>query len=216
MKAAMDIEVQIRTLIVGGLRVPTEEVGMGTLMLCLSDGSMLTKTHHLLAAHRQIVRLTMSALAGKAVEGLVDLLGDAVAPLGSVPFDLVAEAAQSSLALGFVLRHPTLVRSLTMLGPRTIAVDASGATGSDVDLITQLGGIDVPTLAVFGTRDRFAPPEVAPHYRRYIGRCNLSLVYDASEAMLDERPVAVAALVRDFLDRLDLFLVRRESDIIYP
>jgi hypothetical protein len=42
------------------------------------------------------------------------------------------------------------------------------------------------------------------------------LVYDSDHDMEIERPEAIASLVLDFLERHDLFLVRRESDLIFP
>jgi hypothetical protein len=40
-------------------------------------------------------------------------------------------------------------------------------------------------------------------------------VYDASAAMGDERPEAVADLAIDFLHRGDTFLVRQQSDQLF-
>ena len=56
----------------------------------------------------------------------------------------------------------------------------------------------------------------ARRYREHIPDCNLVFVYDAGQAMAEERPEAVASLVLDFLERHNLFLVRRESDLIFP
>jgi pimeloyl-ACP methyl ester carboxylesterase len=216
MMPILPTETSAREIVSGSLRFPVTETGTGALVLCLGRHGALTKTHYLLAEHRRIVRMDMAALADQAAGSVLDPLRDAAASLASEPFDLVAEGLQSSLGLRFALRHPALLRSLILLGPRTIAPDGGPASETDRDLLSRFSAIGVPCLAVFGTRDRLAPPEAGHYYREYAGRCNLILVYDATDAMLDERPEAVASLMRDFLERQDLFLVRRESDMIYP
>jgi len=132
------------------------------------------------------------------------------------PLDLVAQGDSASHALRLALERATAVRALVLLGPTAIVRDGTPGAGADAALLGRLGEIAIPSLALFGTRDTAAPPEAARHYRARIPACNLMFVYDASQAMTAERPEAVAALVLDFLERHDLFLVRRESDVIYP
>jgi pimeloyl-ACP methyl ester carboxylesterase len=69
---------------------------------------------------------------------------------------------------------------------------------------------------VFATAYAVSPVEAARHYKTRMPGCNLVYVYDAGSRMTEERPEAVASLIADFLERHDLFLVRRESDVIHP
>jgi len=164
-------------------------------LLCLGAPGALGRTEALLAAHR---RLT------------------AAIPAEPERFDLLGHGMQATAALQLALARPQSVRTLVLLAPQTIGRDGGPGEGADPALLARLGDIAVPSLAVFGTRDTTAPPEAARHYRERMPGCNLVFVYDAGPAMTDERPEAVAALVRDFLERHDLFLVRRESDLIFP
>ena len=162
-------------------------------LLCLCDPGALGRAEALLAARRRLV---------------------AAAPADG--FDLLGHGAHAAAALRLALERPDAVRGLVLLGPTAIARDGAPGAGMDAALFERLGALAAPSLALFGTRDPVAPPEAARHYRARMPGCNLMFVYDAGAAMGDERPVAVASLVLDFLDRHDLFLVRRESDIIFP
>jgi pimeloyl-ACP methyl ester carboxylesterase len=87
---------------------------------------------------------------------------------------------------------------------------------SDDDLRRALDGLDLPTLVVFGTRDRLIPPESGREYKRLIPRSTLALVYDAAHEVSRDRPEAFAALVGDFLERADAHVVARASRLINP
>ena len=60
------------------------------------------------------------------------------------------------------------------------------------------------------------PPQSGAAYRRAIAGCNLMFVYDADAAMDNQRPEAVAALLREFMVSKDRFVVSRESGVIHP
>jgi pimeloyl-ACP methyl ester carboxylesterase len=172
-------------------------------LVCLGD--IAEPTARLLAQRRRLVRLepreaTTASLAERRIE----------------PFDLLAQGDRAAAALRLAVEHPGAMRAIVLLGPTAIARDGTPADGADAALLGRLAEIALPSLAIFGTRDAAAPPEAARHYRARIPACNLMFVYDASAAMTAERPDAVAALILDFLERHDLFLVRRESDQIYP
>ena len=76
--------------------------------------------------------------------------------------------------------------------------------------------LDVPTLVLFGTEDRLTPPELGRRYRELLPRCHFMIVYDAAHAIYADRPEAFAAIVGDFLEHRDQFVVRRESGLLYP
>lgn len=86
----------------------------------------------------------------------------------------------------------------------------------DPELEAEMRRLDVPTLVLFGTLDRLTPPELGRHYRELLPRCHFAIVYDAAHAIAVERPEAFAAVVGDFLERREEFIVRRESGLLYP
>lgn len=128
-------------------------------------------------------------------------------------YDLVGEGEGAAAALKLALERPQNVQALVLVGPTLLARDGAAA---DAALAGRLGELKLPCLAMFGTLDPKAPVEAARHWRARMPHCNLVYVYDAGAAMADERPEAVASLLLDFLERHDLFLVRRESDLINP
>jgi pimeloyl-ACP methyl ester carboxylesterase len=86
----------------------------------------------------------------------------------------------------------------------------------DRDLETQLPQLSVPTLVVFGTRDRMIPPEMGHFYKELIPNCHLVFVYDAGHAIGAERPEAFVEVVADFLDRHEAFVISRTETVIHP
>lgn len=208
--------VREREVTAGGRRFQYRETGTGEPLVCLGDVAGLARTEELLAERYRLITLTVPDALPKAAAETVRAIGAAIAALGIERFDLLGQGAGASLALRVALELPKSVRALVLLGPTAIASDGSLAEGGDEALLGRLGEIAAPSLALFGTRDTVAPPAAARHYRERIPACNLVFVYDAGHAMAAERPEAVASLVLDFLERHDLFLVRRESDLIYP
>lgn len=86
----------------------------------------------------------------------------------------------------------------------------------DPDLETGMARLDVPTLVLFGSRDRITPADLGRHYRRILPSCQVVIVYDAAHAVDADRPEAFAATVADFVARGDQFVVRQESGLRYP
>jgi pimeloyl-ACP methyl ester carboxylesterase len=86
----------------------------------------------------------------------------------------------------------------------------------DEELERQLGGLNVPTLVLFGTEDRTIPPEMGRIYREKLPNCHVVLVYDAGHDVDAERPEAFASVVSDFLERRGQFVVTRTSGLVNP
>jgi pimeloyl-ACP methyl ester carboxylesterase len=86
----------------------------------------------------------------------------------------------------------------------------------DPQLEEQLGGLNVPTLVLFGTLDRSIPPEMGRIYREKLPNCHLVLVYDAGHALDMDRPEAFASVVKDFLHRREGFIVTAANGLINP
>jgi pimeloyl-ACP methyl ester carboxylesterase len=86
----------------------------------------------------------------------------------------------------------------------------------DPELEAAMREMNVPTLVLFGTEDRLTPPELGRHYRELLPNCQLVFVYDAAHAIDADRPEAFTALVSDFLEHREQFVVRRRSSLLYP
>ncbi len=86
----------------------------------------------------------------------------------------------------------------------------------DEELETRMRELNVPVLVVFGTLDNVIPPEMGRHYRELLPNCNLVFLYDAAHEADADRPEAYAALVNDFLERQDAFLVTTRSGQLHP
>jgi len=196
----------------GGQRFRYREAGTGSVVVCLDDGEHHSPMRALLAERYRVVELLLPEIASLSRLAI----GEALAALGIGRFDLVAQGASAAPALRLALETPQAVSALTLLGPSLIASNGEAAPGADEALAGRLDQLKTPMLAVFGTRDTVAPAEAGRHYRARIPGCNLVFVYDAGHAMEEERPEAVAALLFDFLERHEQFLVRRDSALIYP
>jgi pimeloyl-ACP methyl ester carboxylesterase len=107
------------------------------------------------------------------------------------------------LASGVVEQQERLVRRLA--GPNR-----------SPELESRLGGLSVPTLVLFGTRDKLIPPRMGRIYRQLIPSCHFSLVYDAGHAIGFDRPSALVGVVTDFLERHEAFVVQQLSGLINP
>ena len=86
----------------------------------------------------------------------------------------------------------------------------------DPDLEARMGGLTIPVLAVFGTRDGLIPPELGRLYKQLIPHAHLVFVYDAGHAIAAERPEAFVEVVGDFLEREDAFVISRANTVILP
>ena len=196
----------------GGQRFRYREAGTGPALFCLGSGERLSPMRALLAERHRVVELLLSDKPPPSSRAI----REAIAALGIARFDLLAQGSGDALALQLALDNSEAVGAVVLLGPTSIAPHGEAARDAGEALIGRLGSLKVPSLAVFGTKDAVAPVEAGRHYRARIPGCNLVFLYDAGHAMEEERPEALAALVLDFLERRDRFLVRRESDLIFP
>ena len=80
----------------------------------------------------------------------------------------------------------------------------------------RMAELDVPTLVIFGTRDRLTPPELGRVYRERMPRCQFVLLYDVGHDAAAERPEAFVSLVGDFLVRREAFIVADRSSLLHP
>ncbi len=64
--------------------------------------------------------------------------------------------------------------------------------------------------------DQAIPRETGRTYVERIPHCYYVLVYDAGRAIEVERPDALFAVVRDFLERRETFIVKRPGTAVNP
>ena len=185
-----------------GQRLRCREAGAGRTILGL--GSRLTRLHELLAGSCRVVVLDLPPAAAPASAAA------ALAELGIERCSLLAHGAATRAALAFALQHPEAVEALVLLAPPPF--DAADAG----ELAAHLGEIAAPVLALAGTRDPASPPAAIRVYREAMPNGHFAFVYDAAHELDAERPEAVAALVGDFLERHERFIVNHESGILHP
>ncbi len=85
----------------------------------------------------------------------------------------------------------------------------------DADLEGRMPELNIPVLVVFGTSDVFLPSHLARHYRELLSNCNIVFVYDAAHEVDADRPEAFVALVSDFYNRHEAFIVNSQSGALY-
>jgi pimeloyl-ACP methyl ester carboxylesterase len=85
----------------------------------------------------------------------------------------------------------------------------------DAELESRMAGLEVPVLVVFGTLDNVMPPEMGRHYREILPNCHVVFLYDAAHEADADRPEAFVALVDDFLERHEAFIVSTRSGLIH-
>ena len=129
-----------------------------------------------------------------------DAVANAIGPHASEPVGLIADAAAANAALRLATSRPELVRALALIAP---AVPEKVA-----------GEFKTPVMALFGTRD--APAQIGRKMREAISGCHVIFVYDTDRDMVNQRPEAVAAILREFLIAGDRFLVTSKSGKLYP
>jgi pimeloyl-ACP methyl ester carboxylesterase len=123
--------------------------------------------------------------------------------------------------LGLLYAHPERRLDKTPPSPEVDAkqrelVERLIGPPRDSELEAAMRELHVPTLVLFGTEDRLTPSELGRHYREILPNCQFVIVYDAAHAIYDDRPEAFAAIVTDFLELREQFVVRRESGLLYP
>lgn len=198
------------TATIDGARASYREAGDGSVVLYLQDGGERPRALDLIAARHRVVALALPERAtARGLDG-------ALSALGIARCDVLGAGKRAALALRLKQVAPDRIGALVLLGPTMIAAGGAAADPADQDLLGEIGETARPCLALFGTRDEIVPVAAARHYRERMPDCNLVFVYDAGQAMAEERPEAVASIVLDFLERHNLFLVRRDSDLIFP
>ena len=181
-------------------RLPYREAGSGeTIVAIVGDGGLPTRAHALLAERRQVLVFAMKAGAGTPHEAARRIAAEVVA-LGIERFDLMGEGAGAATAMWLALAPEAKVGSIVLAAPDGLPDEA-------------FREIKRPVLVLSGTSDQ---SDGGDRFRTLLPDCHFMLVYDTGPAIGAERPEALAFIALEFFERRDLFLVSRESGMVFP
>ena len=158
-----------------------------------------------------VERLTLVSAAGLSITNLMRrpavTWGRVAAALGSYgaanSHAAVTRPVIRHLSLGFVMRHPTRLRTDLCWEQ----VHASGTPGFrdaleallDYDFRDRLGEISCPTLIVWGKEDMMVPVKDADEFERLIPNSRKVLMDDTGHVPMLERPVKFNDCLMEFL-----------------
>ena len=187
-----------------GRGVPYCEAGSGeTIVAIVGDGGRTTRAHALLAERRRVIVFAITAAAGSPQEA-ARRISAAILALGIERFDLMGEGAGAAAGMWLALAPGAEIGSVVLAAP------ASVLGGPPDEAFRE---IKRPVLVLYGTKDQSAAGD---RYRTLLPDCHFMFVYDAGPAIGAERPEALAFIALEFFERRDLFLVSRESGIVFP
>ena len=187
-----------------GRGVPYREAGSGeTIVAIVGDGGLTTRALALLAERRRVIVFAMTADAGSP-QGAARQVGAAVAALGIERFDLIGEGAGAAAAVWLVLAPKADIGSVMLAAPDSVL-------GGPPD--EAFREIKRPVLVLCGTNDQ---SDAGDLWRALLPGCHFMFVYDAGPAIGAERPEELAFIALEFFERRDLFLVSRESGVVFP
>lgn len=98
-----------------------------------------------------------------------------------------------------------------LLGNRKSVAEYTSGVAFDEELATRLGEVKARTLILLGTLDKVIPAESGQLLKSRIKQSHLTYIWDAAHALEFDQPKRVSALMLDFLDRGESFLVRPAS-----
>jgi len=183
-----------------GRRLPYWEAGSGeTIVAVIADGRVPTRAHALLAERRRVIVFAMTADCGTPPEA-AGRIGAAVAALGIERFDLIGEGAGAAAAMWLALAPEAAIGCVVLAAP-------------DGPPDAAFREIKRPVLVLSGTKH---PSDARDRYRRLLPDSHFMFVYDAGSAIGAERPEALAFIALEFFERRDLFLVSRDSGLVFP
>ena len=123
------------------------------------------------------------------------------APGDAESFDVLAHGTAAE-TLGLALDRPSCTHAVVL---------AAAMPPEDTALVDRFAGLKIPTLTLFGTRDRTVPPETGRRWRALLPGSHVFFLYDAGHDLAADRPQAFADIVLDFLCDPVAFLVNRRD-----
>lgn len=165
------------------------------------------------------VAFRVAALYSEAVDALILVSPSGVGADSAVGTGLPRRWDTPELAAQGMLAHPESASGRLPPAGRTAALaglarEWRGAGGDEAEDL--LRGLRCPTLAVFGQEDRIVPRDAARVWRELAPNCNVCFVYDAGYAVAVDRPEALVAVVSDFAERRETFVVENRGRVINP
>jgi pimeloyl-ACP methyl ester carboxylesterase len=164
------------------------------LWLLPNDATAGSPLAERLAQGHRVVTLAASSADARAV-------AEVSPPLAQ--FVLIGQSSGAVAALALARAAGDACTALVLIAP-ILAQPAADAAP------------DIPTLLLLGTDDQAVPPSAAAAICAAVPRAIPILIYGAGHALDRERVEAVDAAIRDFIARPDKFIVRAESDLLYP
>lgn len=146
--------------------------------------------------------ITLNIPKSRDVQGVAKELGRATQQCGIATYCLIADSEFAPAAIAHSIGSPHSVEALILLAPSNDLGDL------------RLEQIGAPTLVLFGTRDQGVPPETGRIYGHRIPKCFFTLVYDAGHEIETDRPQALFAVVRDFLEHREKFVTPHDSSVV--
>ena len=211
-----------------GVRIRYLEAGQGTPVVVLhgSGGLAPSPLNNLLAQQFRVIAFEIPGFGRSAVKersqsmrDLAHTLAEAVTAIGLERYGLVSTTSSAPLALWQAIAVQERIDALVLISPLALLPEGWTAASSfnrDPELERRLGDIKVATLMLLGTKDEVIPPETGRLYVERIPNCYYALVYDAGHVIEAERPEALFAAVRDFLEQRETFVVSRKNTVINP
>jgi pimeloyl-ACP methyl ester carboxylesterase len=137
--------------------------------------------------------------------------------------DVMGWSFGGCVALWLALERPQLVDHLVLECPaglysidrrikrvnRALLEHYGAEDGKDEALVARVGDVEHTTLIVQGTDDGTIPPPSAQLLKGLLKRAFLVYLWQAGHDIEVDQPDRVLALVRDFLERSDAFMVNR-------
>ena len=154
----------------------------------------------------------LAALRPSRVSSLVLVSPASILPADSRSVRSPAEARDVMLA------HPEVSGTALPERDRTEALAALRERLRDdsANIELELPDLFCATLVVFGQEDRMVSPAAGHVWKERMPNCSVCYVYDAGHAVGVDRPDALAAVVLDFVERRETFIVENRSSIINP
>jgi pimeloyl-ACP methyl ester carboxylesterase len=158
---------------------------------------------------------TRQALAGLASEFIDKVIG--------ARCDVMGWSFGGCVALWLALERPQLVDHLVLECPaglysiepkikrvnRAILEHYNAQDGKDEALLERVASVEHTTLIIQGTEDGTTPAASAQLLKGLLKKAFLVYLWQASHDIEVDQPERVLALVRDFLERSDSFMVNR-------
>lgn len=118
---------------------------------------------------------------------------------------LIIASAQRWFADGSVARHPELTGRLlhALQGADDESYARCCEALAEYDVRERLGGIEAPTLALWGEHDKVAPRQKSVEIASGVAHGREQMVADAAHLPPAEQPEAVAAALTDFFARVE-------------